>query len=94
MQKNYNARLLEAKLRAKQIAEKTSKQSKVGQSGNVQSSFGRNNKEYLANHGFYLKDSDRKPTKDSVSEKRLKKDIIEIDVRKKIWYTVIVKLTM
>ena len=93
MQKNYNARLLEAKLRAKQIAEKTKKIG-VMQSGNVQSSFGRNNKEYLANHGFYLRDSDRKPTKDSVSEKRLKKDIISIDVRKKIWYTVIVKLTM
>ena len=75
------AKMFEAKLRAKQIAEKTSK---VGQSGNVQSSFGRNNKEYLANHGFYLRDSDRKPTKDSVSEKRLKKDIISIDVRKKI----------
>jgi len=83
MQKNYNARLLEAKLRAKQIAEKTKKIG-VMQSGNVQSSFGRNNKEYLANHGFYLRDSDRKPTKDSVSEKRLKKDIISIDVRKKI----------
>ena len=84
MQKNYYARLLEAKLRAKQIAEKTKKIG-VMQSGNVQSSFGRNNKEYLANHGFYLKDSDRKPTKDSVSEKRLKKDIISIDVRKKLY---------
>ena len=83
MQKNYYARLLEAKLRAKQIAEKTKKIG-VMQSGNVQSSFGRNNKEYLANHGFYLKDSDHKPTRDSVSEKRLKKDIISIDVRKKI----------
>jgi len=85
MQKNYNARLLEAKLRAKQIAEKTSKQSKVGQSGNVPTSFARNTKEFLLNMGFYIKGETNKPTKDSVSEKRLKKDIITIDVRKKMY---------
>lgn len=83
MQKNYNAKLLEAKLRMKQIAEKTKKQSKVMQSGNVPTSFARNTKEFLLNMGFYVKGETNRPSKNAWCEKKLDKNIIEIDIRKK-----------
>jgi hypothetical protein len=79
--KIYEQKKFEAMKRAEEIARKGNKIG-VLRSGNVQTSFARNNKEYLANHGFYFKDSDRKPTKDSLCEKRLNKMLIEIDVRK------------
>lgn len=80
--KSREQAIFEAKKRQEEIARKTKKLG-VMQSGNVKTSFARNTKEFLLNMGFYAKGESNKPTKDSVCEKRLKKDVIEIDIRKK-----------
>lgn len=81
--KGLEQRKFEAKKRQEEIARKTEKLG-VMCSGNVKTSFGRNNKEFLLNMGFYVKGEGNKPTKNAWAEKRLKKDQIEIDVKKKV----------
>jgi hypothetical protein len=73
----------EAKFRQQEIARKTKKLG-VTKCGNVKTSFGRCTPEYLEGMGFFAKGSDRKPSKSGVSEKRLNKEIVQIDVRKKV----------
>lgn len=80
--KTRDQMILEAKLRQLEIARK-SKKLGVTKCGNVKTSFGRCAPEYLEGMGFFAKGSDRKPSKYGVAEKRLNKDRIEIDVRKK-----------
>lgn len=75
--------IAEAKLRQADIARKNAKMT-VTRCGNVKTSFGRCAPEYLEGMGFFAKGSDRKPSKSGIVEKRLKKDRIEIDVRKKV----------
>lgn len=81
--KSLRQRQFEAQKRQEEIARKTKKLG-VMQSGNVRTSFARNTKEFLLNMGFYVKGESNKPTKDAWCEKKLKKDVIEIDVRKKV----------
>lgn len=75
--------IAEAKLRQAEIARKNAKMT-VTKCGNVKTSFGRCTPEYLEGMGFFAKGSDRNPSKSGIVEKRLKKDRIEIDVRKKV----------
>jgi len=72
----------EAKLRQAEIAKKNAKMT-VTKCGNVKSSFGRNSMEFLSGMGFFVKGSDRKPSKDAWIDKKLDKNIISIHVRKK-----------
>lgn len=81
--KSIEQRKFEAKKRQEEITKKEQKLG-VARSGNVKTSFGRNNKEFLLNMGFYVKGEGNKPTKTAWAEKRLKQDRIEIDVRKKV----------
>lgn len=80
--KSLAQRKFEAQKRQEEIARKTKKLG-VMQSGNVKTSFARNTKEFLLNMGFYVKGENNKPTPNAWAEKKLNKDIIEIDVRKK-----------
>lgn len=74
---------IEAEFRKKEIARKT-KALGATRCGNVKTSFGRCSREYLEGMGFFHKGSDRKPSKTAWVEKKLKKDRIEIEVRKKV----------
>jgi hypothetical protein len=81
--KSKNQRIFETQKRREEIAHKTKKMG-VTVCGNVKTSFGRCSQEYLEGMGFFTKGSDRKPSKSGMCEKRLKKDIVQIDVRKKV----------
>jgi hypothetical protein len=81
--KSSNQRIFEAQKRKEEIARKT-KALGITKCGNVKTSFGRCSAEYLEGMGFFVKGSDRKPSKDGMCEKRLPKDKVEIDVRKKV----------
>lgn len=83
MQKTKRQMSFEAQKRKEEIDRKTAKLG-VTKCGNVKTSFARCAPEYLENMGFYARNSDRKPSKDANCTKRLKKDIVEIDVRKKV----------
>ena len=80
--KTLEQRKFEASKRQAEIARKT-KQLGVKQSGNVKTSWNRNTKEFLLNMGFYQKGENSRPSKTPWVEKRLKPNVIEIDVRKK-----------
>lgn len=80
--KTLEQSLFEAKKRQEEIQKKTKKLG-ILQSGNVKTSFARNSKEFLLGMGFYQKGESARPTKNVLIEKRLKKDIVEIDVKKK-----------
>jgi hypothetical protein len=80
--KSKNQRIFEAQKRQKEIAQKNAKMG-VTRCGNVKTSFARCTSEYLEGHGFFKKDSDRKPSKDAWCKKTLDKNVTVIDVRKK-----------
>lgn len=73
--------MFEAKQRQKEIKAKTKKLG-ITECGNVKSSFGRNNKEFLLNMGFYEKNTKHNPTKSAWVEKRLNPEVTEIQIRK------------
>lgn len=73
----------EAMKRKEQI-EKKIKHNAFNKAGHVKTSFGKCNKEYLINMGFYVKGEKNRPSKSAWVEKRLDKNVIEIDVRKKV----------
>lgn len=79
--KNRERMESDARQRKKEIARKTRGMG-VKECGNVPSSFGRSNKEFLICMGFYVKGETNGPSKTAWAEKRLRKDLIEIDVRK------------
>jgi hypothetical protein len=70
-------------MKRKQVLEAKSKNNAFNKAGNVKTSFGKCNKEYLINMGFYVKGERNKPSKSAWVEKRLDKNIIEVDLRKK-----------
>lgn len=81
--KSKNQRIFEAQKRKEEIARKTKKLG-VTVCGNVKTSFDRCAPEYLEGMGFFTTGNDRKPSKSGMCEKRLKKDIVQIDVRRKV----------
>lgn len=80
--KNINQRKYEALKRQQEIARKNRKLG-LTESGNVPTSFAQNTKEKLLTIGFYLKGEKTTPTKDSLSEKKLDSDIVDIEIRKR-----------
>jgi len=73
----------EALKRQEQIAKKAKRDS-FNKAGNVKTSWNRNNKEFLVGMGFYVKGEKARPSKNAWIEKKLDKNVIEIDVRKKV----------
>lgn len=82
MMKTQQQMVFEAQMREAEIKRKTAKLG-VTRCGNVKTSFARCTPEYLEGMGFFVKGSDRKPSKAGMCEKRLNKDIVQIDVKKK-----------
>lgn len=81
--KGKNQRIFEAQKRKEEIERKTKKMG-ITQCGDVKTSFARCSSEYLEGMGFFKKDSDRKPSKDAWVKKRLNKEVIEIDLKRKV----------
>lgn len=95
MEKSYTQRCFEAMKRQEEIAKKNLI-NRFNKSGNVSSSWSRINKEHLVGAGYYVKGTEGKPHKDSLSGKKsngvkvdnkgnmnLETHVIEIIVRKK-----------
>lgn len=80
--KSREQMLFEAQKRQADIKRKTVKLG-VTRCGNVKTSFARCTSEYLEGMGFFVKGSDRKPSKECFTDKKLDKQVIQIDVRKK-----------
>lgn len=75
--KNINQRKYEALKRQQEIANK-----KVIKSGNVPTSFAQNTREKLLTVGFYSKGEKLNSSKNSLSEKKLDSNIVDIEIRK------------
>lgn len=71
-------------MKRQQTIEQKSKHNAFNKAGNVKTSWNRNTKEFLLNMGFYVKGEKARPSKSAWAEKRLDKNVIEIDVRKKV----------
>jgi hypothetical protein len=69
-------------LKRKEEIERKTKKLGVTQCGNAKTSWARNTKEYLLNMGFYVKGETNRPSKNAWSEKKLDKNVIQIDIRK------------
>ena len=80
MIKSRKQMVLEAQFRAKQIAEKSKKVQAKAE--NVPTSWGRVTKEFMSDVGFFYSNKTN-VNKKALIEKRLDKNVIEIDVRKK-----------